>query len=57
MIVFLEMEEGLQTAQAKTATKEVNPRWQEWMSSYMDANTQPDETFVEFEEYFHLNES
>jgi L-rhamnose mutarotase len=36
------------------ATMEVNTRWQEFMSAFMDANARPDETFVELEEYFHL---
>jgi L-rhamnose mutarotase len=29
--------------------------WQESMSSFMDAHARPDETFVELEEYFHLD--
>jgi L-rhamnose mutarotase len=37
------------------AEKEVNTRWQEFMSEFMDANARPDETFVELEEYFHLD--
>jgi len=37
------------------AAKAVNTRWQEFMSSFMDANARPDETFVELKEYFHLD--
>jgi L-rhamnose mutarotase len=35
--------------------KEVNTRWQEHMSAFMDDSARPDETFVELEEYFHLD--
>jgi L-rhamnose mutarotase len=37
------------------AAKEVSSRWQEFTSSFMDANARPDETFVEPEECFHLD--
>ena len=52
---YFETEEDLAAAQAKMAAKEFNTRWQEFMSSFMDANARPDETFVELEEYFHLD--
>jgi L-rhamnose mutarotase len=52
---YFETEESLATAQAKMAAKEVNARWQQFMSSFMDASARPDETFVELEEYFHLD--
>jgi len=52
---YFETEESLSTAQAKMAAKDVNTRWQEFMSLYMDANARPDEMFVELEEYFHLD--
>jgi len=52
---YFETDEDLGTAQAKMATMEVNTRWQEFMSSFMDANARPDETFIELEEYFHLD--
>jgi len=52
---YFETEEDLATAQAKMAAKDVNTRWQEFMSSYIDANVRPDETFIELEEYFHLD--
>jgi L-rhamnose mutarotase len=52
---YLETDTDLATAQAKMAAMEVNTRWQEFMSSFMDANARPDETFVELEEYFHLD--
>jgi L-rhamnose mutarotase len=52
---YFETDEDLATAQAKMAAKEVNTRWQGFMSEFMDANARPDETFIELEEYFHLD--
>ena len=52
---YFETEESLVAAQAKMAATEVNTRWQEYMSEFMDANARPDETFVELEAYFHLD--
>jgi L-rhamnose mutarotase len=52
---YFETEESLATARAKMAAKEVNARWQQFMSAFMDASARPDETFVELEEYFHLD--
>src|SRR5215208_5616333 len=52
---YFETEADLASAQAKMAAKEVNTRWQEFMSAFMDANARPDETFLELEEYFHLD--
>ena len=52
---YFETDESLQVAQAKMAAKEINTSWQEFMSPFMDANAHPDETFVELEEYFHLD--
>jgi len=52
---YFETEESLTVAQAKMAEKEINTRWQEFMSPYVDANARPDETFIELEEYFHLD--
>ena len=52
---YFETDTDLVAAQAKMAATEVNTRWQEFMSSFMDANARPDETFVELEEYFHLD--
>ena len=52
---YFETDEDLATAQAKMGAKEVNTRWQEFMSSFMDSNARPDETFVELVEYFHLD--
>ena len=48
-------DESLQVAQAKMAAKEINTRWQEFMSPFVDSNARPDETFIELEEYFHLD--
>lgn len=52
---YFETDESLRVAQAKMAAKEINTCWQEFMSPFMDANAHPDETFVELEEYFHLD--
>lgn len=52
---YFETDADLATAQEKMAIKDVNTRWQEFMSDFMDANARPDETFVELEEYFHLD--
>lgn len=52
---YFETDTDLVTAQAKMTAMEVNTRWQEFMSSFMDASARPDETFVELEEYFHLD--
>jgi L-rhamnose mutarotase len=51
---YFETEESLSAAQARMASREINTRWQQFMSAYVDANARPDETFVELEEYFHL---
>jgi L-rhamnose mutarotase len=52
---YFETEDSLQVAQAKMAAKEINTRWQESMSQFVDSNARPDETFIELEEYFHLD--
>ena len=52
---YFETEDSLQTAQANMAAREVNTRWQEVMSPFTDANARPDESFLELEEYFHLD--
>jgi L-rhamnose mutarotase len=52
---YFETEKDLATAQAKMAAREINTRWQEFMSSFVDADARPDETFLELEEYFHLD--
>ena len=52
---YFETDADLATAQAKMAAKDVNTRWQQFMASYMNADARPDETFVELEEYFHLD--
>lgn len=51
---YFESEQTLAEAQAKMAEKEVNTRWQEFMSPFTDEGARPDEGFVELEEYFHL---
>lgn len=52
---YFETEESLSAAQAKMAVTEVNTRWQEFMSPFTDSNVRPDESFLELEEYFHLD--
>ena len=52
---YFETEESLIAAQAKMTAKEINTRWQEFMSPFVDSNARPDETFIELEEYFHLD--
>lgn len=52
---YFETEDSLATAQAGMSAREVNTRWQEFMASFMDAQARPDETFLELEEYFHLD--
>ena len=51
---YFETDEGMQAAQTKMAATEINTRWQAFMSPFTDANARPDESFVELEEYFHL---
>ena len=52
---YFETDESLAAAQEKMSATDVNSRWQEFMSSFMDASARPDDTFVELEEYFHLD--
>jgi len=52
---YFETEESLAAAQAKMAATKVNARWQHFMAPFTDSNARPDETFVELEEYFHLD--
>jgi len=52
---YFETEQSLADAQAKMAGTEVNTRWQEFMAPFTDADVRPDESFVELEEYFHLD--
>jgi L-rhamnose mutarotase len=52
---YFETEESLQVAQEKMAGTEVNARWQAFMSQFTDEQVRPDESFVELEEYFHLD--
>src|SRR5512146_3132664 len=47
---YFETDQDLATAHAGMAARDVNTRWQEFMSAFMDANARPDETFVELEE-------
>jgi L-rhamnose mutarotase len=52
---YFETDTDLATAQEKMAATDINTRWQEFMSEFLDANVRPDESFVELEEYFHLD--
>jgi len=51
---YFETDDNLQIAQAKMAAMDINTRWQESMTQFVDSNARPDETFIELEEYFHL---
>jgi L-rhamnose mutarotase len=52
---YFETEESLSAAQARMAAREVNTRWQQFMAPFTDSNARPDESFLELEEYFHLD--
>ena len=52
---YFETEESFAVAQAKMTVSEVNTRWQEFMAPFTDAHARPDESFLELEEYFHLD--
>jgi L-rhamnose mutarotase len=54
---YLETEESLAAAQAKMAEREINTRWQEFMTPYFESpdNARPDEMFYELKEIFHLD--
>jgi L-rhamnose mutarotase len=51
---YFETGESLSAAQARMAATEVNTRWQQFMAPFTDSNARPDESFIELEEYFHL---
>ena len=51
---YFETENSLTDAQEKMAVQDVNTRWQEYMAPFTDADIRPDESFLELEEYFHL---
>lgn len=52
---YFETEESLAMARAKMASKDINTRWQEQMTRFTDTSARPDESFLELEEYFHLD--
>ncbi len=54
---YFETPDSLQAAQARMAAKEVNNRWQEFMSPFFESpdNARPDEMFGELTEIFHLD--
>src|SRR5512141_1654324 len=52
---YFETDESLAVAQAKMTATEVNTRWQQSMAPFTDSNVRPDESFLELEEYFHLD--
>lgn len=52
---YFETDESLSMAQSRMAEKDINTKWQEYMSPFTDDNERPDESFVELEEYFHLD--
>jgi L-rhamnose mutarotase len=55
MFGYFETPHSLAHAQARMETKEVNARWQQMMAPYFEADTRPDEAFVELDEVFHLD--
>jgi len=54
---YFETEESLAAAQEKMARREVNTRWQKFMTPYFESpnNARPDEMFLELTEIFHLD--
>lgn len=52
---YFESEDGLSTAQTKMAEEEINTRWQQFMAPFTENAERPDESFIELEEYFHLD--
>lgn len=52
---YFETEQSLSAAKANMAATEVNARWQKFMAPFTDSNTRPDESFLELDEYFHLD--
>jgi len=52
---YFETEQNLSAAQSNMAVKEVNTRWQEFMSPFTAGADRPDDNFIELEEYFHLD--
>ena len=52
---YFETPESLQAAQAGMLEREVNTRWQQFMAPFTDSSARPDESFLELEEYFHLD--
>jgi len=52
---YFETQESLSTAQAKMTATDVNTRSQKFMAPFTDSNARPDESFLEPEEYFHLD--
>ena len=52
---YFETDESLAAAQNRMAATQVNTRWQTAMARFMDAGARPDDTFVELDEYFHID--
>ena len=52
---YFETEDSFATAQAKMAAKDINIRWQQFMAPFTEVNVRLDESFLELEEYFHLD--
>lgn len=52
---YFETDDSFAVAQARMAATEVNGRWQALMAPFTDTNARPDESFVELDEYFHLD--
>ena len=52
---YFETDDSLEVARSRMAATEVNTRWQQFMAPFTLADARPDETFMELEEYFHLD--
>lgn len=54
---YFETRHSLQAAQVAMADREVNARWQAFMSPYFEIpdGAAPDQLFIELEEVFHLD--
>lgn len=52
---YFETDDSLQTALARMAATEINARWQAFMAEFNISAEHLDDTFIELEEYFHLD--
>jgi L-rhamnose mutarotase len=52
---YVETPQGLAAANAGMQQEAVNERWQQFMAPFVPDGIKPDQSFVELEEYFHLD--